>query len=198
MACELVDLLLERKAFMIGDFTLSSGKKSSFYLDLRRLLGDPVSFSKTVEALLAEARDLEPYDTVVGLATAGIPWATALALTSGKRLAYVRSEAKEYGTKSSIEGLLENEGGICVLVDDVATTGGTLKKAIKALSETNVCKVKAALVIIDRLQGAREALAELSVELRAVTNIAELVQCMKERGRIDEESMKSITSELRV
>ncbi|MEM1873887.1 MAG: orotate phosphoribosyltransferase [Acidilobaceae archaeon] len=195
--CELAEAMVERRALMVGEFTLTSGRKSRFYLDLRRLLGDPESFSRTVEMLLDKARELEPYETVVGLATAGIPWATAIALLSGKKLAYARSEVKEHGTRSSVEGLLEGEETRCILVDDVATTGGTIERAARTLRDSGVCRVEAALVILDRLQGARENLEKAGVKLHAVATIADVVECLAKRGLLDEKTAEAILSETR-
>jgi len=172
---ELAKIIESRGALLFGEFTLSSGLKSNYYLDLRRLLGDWGSYKRVVEMLAERAvRDFGDFDVVVGVATAGIPWASGLAFLLGKGLAYVRSEAKAHGTSRVVEGA--PGPGRCIVVDDVATTGASLEAAVRSLE--GVCEVVGALVIVDRLQGAGERLERLGVRLSSLVDIRELFKCM--------------------
>ncbi|HIC99666.1 MAG TPA: orotate phosphoribosyltransferase, partial [Pyrodictiaceae archaeon] len=89
----LAKILLETKALQFGEFVLSSGAKSSIYIDMRIVISKPRWF-KLILALLASKLALfyNEIDGIVGVATAGIPWATGLALHLGLPLAYVRPE----------------------------------------------------------------------------------------------------------
>lgn len=173
MACELAEIVKGRGALLFGEFTLSSGAKSSYYLDLRRLLGDARSFTAVSSMLAERSQALESYDVVVGVATAGIPWAAAVALLRGKGVAYVRSEAKGHGTASLVEGMPR---GRCVIIDDVATTGSSIKRAAEALS--GLCDVVGALVIVDREEGAKERLEREGIRLESVAKIGEIMKCL--------------------
>ncbi|MEN2999381.1 MAG: orotate phosphoribosyltransferase [Acidilobaceae archaeon] len=175
---ELAELIAARGALLFGEFTLSSGAKSNYYLDLRKLLGDAATFRRGVELLAGKARELEPFEVVAGVATAGIPWASAAALLLGKGVAYVRAEPKTHGTGSSVEG---EPRGRCIVVDDVATTGGSLERAVLALRP--LCEVRGALVLVDRLQGARERLEALGVRLTSVATIEEVMVSYKSQRR---------------
>ncbi|MCS7106520.1 MAG: orotate phosphoribosyltransferase [Acidilobaceae archaeon] len=175
---ELAELIEARGALLFGEFTLTSGAKSSYYLDLRKLLGDGRSFRRAAELLAGRARELEPFDVAVGVATAGIPWASAIALLMGKGVAYVRSEPKAHGTGSLVEG---EPRGKCVVIDDVATTGGSLERAVLAVR--SLCEVRGALVLVDRLQGARERLAALGVRLVSVATVEEIMANYKGQRR---------------
>jgi len=173
---ELANIIASREAILFGEFTLSSGLKSNYYLDLRRLLGDASSYKRVLE-LLAEKvlKEFESFDVVVGVATAGIPWASGLALMLGKGLAYVRSEVKQHGTSRVVEGA-PRPGSRCIVVDDVATTGSSLENAVGSLE--GVCNVVGALVIVDRMQGARERLGERGVKLVSLLTVRELLDCL--------------------
>ncbi|MCX8196558.1 MAG: orotate phosphoribosyltransferase [Acidilobaceae archaeon] len=167
---ELAELVRARGALLFGEFTLSSGAKSNYYLDMRKLLGDSRAFRRASELLAERAKELEPFEVVAGVATAGIPWAAAVALMLNKGVAYVRSEAKGHGTGSLVEG---DPRGSCIVVDDVATTGASLERAASALKP--FCEVKGAVVLVDRLQGAGERLERLGVKLLSVATIKDII-----------------------
>lgn len=176
---ELARIIVSRGALLFGNFTLSSGLRSNYYLDLRRLLGDSRSYRRVVDLLAMKAlEDYNDFDVVVGVATAGIPWASGIALTLGKAMAYVRSEVKAHGASKIVEG--DPPPGKCIVVDDVATTGASLESSIKNL--TGVCEVVGALVIVDRLQGARERLSSIGVRLSSLVTIEELLKCIGIEG----------------
>ncbi|MEM0366194.1 MAG: orotate phosphoribosyltransferase [Acidilobaceae archaeon] len=175
----LARIIASRRALLFGDFILSSGIKSKYYLDLRKLLGDPESFKTTIDILAQKALEYYgSFDVVVGVATAGIPWASGLALKLGKGLAYVRSEVKGHGVETLVEGLPFH--GDCIVVDDVATTGASIERVVLAVKP--YCNVKGALVLVDRLQGARERLERINIRLSYVVDIRGLVECLREEN----------------
>ncbi|MFN4046263.1 MAG: orotate phosphoribosyltransferase [Acidilobaceae archaeon] len=173
---ELARIIESRQALLFGEFTLSSGLKSNYYLDMRRLLGDYKSYRGTLELLASKAEStFKDFDTIVGVATGGIPWAAGLALIMGKSLAYVRLERKGHGTHGVVEGAPPH--GKCIVVDDVATTGASLESAVEVLK--GHCEVVGVLVIVDRLQGAGERMKRANVRMESVATVEELFECIK-------------------
>ncbi len=173
---ELARIVESRQALLFGEFTLSSGLKSNYYLDMRRLLGDYKSYRETLELLAYKAESaFKEFDIIVGVATGGIPWAAGLALVMGKSLAYVRLEKKGHGTLGVVEGAPPY--GKCIIVDDVATTGASIESAVEVLK--GHCEVVGVLVIVDRLQGAGERLKKINIKMESVATVEELFECMK-------------------
>ena len=163
---EFSTFLFENKIIQFGDFTLASGKKSSYYVDLRLVPSYPHDFRRMVKHLQNEITDdvgLENFDSLVSVPTGGLVIASALAIETVKPLIYVRSKPKDYGTSKSVEGKIQ-EGMKVVMVDDVATTGGSVLNGIKSLKEANI-KIEDAYVIVNRMEGADEALKEQGVTL---------------------------------
>ena len=103
--------LFENKIIQFGDFTLASGKKSSYYVDLRLVPSYPHQFRKMVKHLQNEIIDkigLENFDSIVSVPTGGLVIASALAIETVKPLIYVRSKPKDYGTTKSVEGKIHD------------------------------------------------------------------------------------------
>ena len=129
----LIGLLKENEVFLEGDFTLSSGKKSNYYINMKKAITEPEILS-TISKLIASKIDDGDIDKVAGPALGAVPIATAVSLESGLPLLMIRKEKKGYGTSKLIEGEL-NENDNVVVVEDVSTTGGSLLKAIKAIKD---------------------------------------------------------------
>ena len=154
----LLALALERGAIKYGDFTLTSGKKSSYYFDGRLLSLDPEGaflISQAIIPLLEQAGAMAVGGTTLG----ADPMVAALALAShikGRSIPafIVRKESKTHGTKQNIEGPLE-PGTNVAIVDDVCTTGGSLFHAIEA-AEWAGCSVVKVVSILDRNEGGSE------------------------------------------
>ena len=148
---------------MLGDFTLASGKKSSFYFDSKKTTLRPEGAHLTASEMLQlmSDRGIEA-DAIGGLTLGADPIVCPIAAMSygmGKplRAFIVRKEAKEHGTARQIEGDLEPHSRL-VVVDDVVTTGGSTLKAIAAVEQAGH-EVVAVLCIVDREQGGAEALS---------------------------------------
>ncbi|MSS85610.1 MAG: orotate phosphoribosyltransferase [Thaumarchaeota archaeon] len=183
---EFVTFLHQKEIIKFGDFTLASGKSSSYYVDLRLVPSYPHEFRMMVKYLenqITKDIGLENFESIVSVPTGGLVIASALAFEVIKPLVYVRSKPKDYGTSKSVEGKIHN-GMKVVMIDDVATTGGSIVNAIKSLTEVNV-KVKDAYVIVDRMEGADESLAELGVKLHSILNILQITEILYEQKMID-------------
>ena len=160
VAERLLELAVESSALKYGDFTLTSGKKSSYYFDGRLLSLDPEGAHLIAQAVLPILRDAGA--VAVGGPTLGAdPIVASIALAgylSGDRIPgfIVRKETKAHGTGQSIEGPLK-PGCRVAIIDDTCTTGGSLFQAIEA-AESAGCTVVKVVAILDRREGGREAL----------------------------------------
>jgi orotate phosphoribosyltransferase len=130
-----------------GSFILASGNKSNFYLDLRLIPSHPELFEITGNLLVSKARDLD-YDIIVGIPTAGVPFASYIAIDQKKPLIYLRKESKGHGMKKKIEGISVNNKKV-LLVDDLISSGFSKEFAIKNIRDEGGI-VDNVLVIIDR------------------------------------------------
>ena len=190
---EFSTFLFENKIIQFGDFTLASGKKSSYYVDLRLVPSYPHDFRRMVKHLQNEITNdvgLENFDSLVSVPTGGLVIASALAIETVKPLIYVRSKPKDYGTSKSVEGKIQ-EGMKVVMVDDVATTGGSVLNGIKSLKEANI-KIEDAYVIVNRMEGADEALKEQGVTLHSLLNVLEITKALHEQNLIGDEILQKV------
>ena len=194
---EFATFLHQRGIIKFGNFTLASGKKSSYYVDLRLVPSYPHQFRTMIKYLqnnIAESVGLDSFDSLVSVPTGGLVIASALAIETVKPLIYVRSNPKEYGTSKSVEGQIQ-EGMKVVMIDDVATTGGSVVNAIKSLKEVNIT-IEDAYVIVNRMEGADEALKELGVKLHSITNIIQITQVLHEQKLVDDDTLEKVRKQI--
>ncbi|MCV0410362.1 orotate phosphoribosyltransferase [Nitrosopumilus sp.] len=194
---EFATFLYQKGIIKFGDFTLASGKKSSYYVDLRLVPSYPHEFRKMVKYLeneIAQKIGLENFDSFVSVPTGGLVIASALAIETVKPLIYVRSKPKDYGTSKAVEGKI-HEGMKVIMIDDVATTGGSVVNAIKSLKEVNI-SVKDAYVIVNRMEGAEEALADLEVNMHSILNILQITETLHEQNLVDESILEKVKKQI--
>ncbi len=195
---EFSTFLHENKIIRFGDFTLASGKKSSYYVDLRLVPSYPHQFRKMVKFLQNEIiKDigLDNFDSIVSVPTGGLVIASALAIETVKPLIYVRSKPKDYGTSKSVEGKIW-DGMKVVMIDDVATTGGSVVNGIKSLKEAKI-KVEDAYVIVNRMEGADEALKEEGVTMHSIADVMQITKSLHEQKLVDEDVLKKVQDQIR-
>jgi uridine monophosphate synthetase len=176
-----------------GDFTLKSGARSPIYLDLRQLVAHPVILQRVARAYARVLRPLE-FDRLAGIPYAALPIATAIALEMNRPLVYPRREAKEYGTRASIEGTFA-PGETVVVIDDLATTGESKIETIEKLTGAGL-RVRDIVVLIDREQGARESLAAAGYTLHAIVTLSELLAELHRSGAITTEQLAQVRAYL--
>ena len=143
---------IKETAYLEGDFTLRSGKKSKYYLD-------KYLFETCPDILKALGEEFAKHITddvtlIAGPELGGIALAASTAIASGTNWIIIRNSKKGYGTGKMVEGILK-EGDVVLLVEDIATTGGQVLEAAKIISQAGA-KVKKIVAVIDRMQGARE------------------------------------------
>jgi orotate phosphoribosyltransferase len=168
------EIAYEAGAFLTGEFTLTSGRKSNYYIDGKRITLSPEGAYLVGKAIFDELVKTG-VDAVGGVATGAYPMVTAVALVShmeGKPIPafIVREVAKEHGTMRQIEGHLK-EGSRVVIVDDVLTTGGSVLKAIEAV-EAAKCKVVKVIVLVDRREGGSDRLKKEGYDFTALLSVA--------------------------
>ena len=194
---EFVTFLHQKEIIKFGEFTLASGKSSSYYVDLRLVPSYPHEFRMMIKYLknqITEDIGLENFESIVSVPTGGLVIGSALAIETVKPLIYVRSKPKNYGTSKSVEGKI-HDGMKVVMIDDVATTGGSVVNAIKSLTEVNV-SIKDAYVIVDRMEGADEALAELGVKMHSILNILQIAEVLYEQKMIEVEILDKVKKQI--
>jgi orotate phosphoribosyltransferase len=182
MACEFIK---RTDALKFGEFTLTSGKKSPFYIDMRLFISYPDIFDKLCEIYARIIREeITEVDKIAGIPTAGLPIATLTSYKLHLPLIYVRKEPKPHGKTRMIEGILNPNDNV-VLVDDLVTSGKSLISAAKAIRD-NGGIVKHAITLLDREQGGRENLNKERIELHTVISINQLLETLRNMGYVDE------------
>jgi orotate phosphoribosyltransferase len=157
-------------AHITGEFVLRSGVTSTEYFDKYRFEADPVLLRDIAAALVGMVP--EATEVLAGLELGGVPIATALSQLTGIPAAFVRKEAKTYGTCQLAEGAVI-DGKRVTVVEDVVTSGGQVVISCGDLRERGAV-VEHALCVIDRESGGPQALADLGVELRPLFTMTEL------------------------
>lgn len=174
--------LIRRRSFRRGRFTLSSGAQSEMYFNLKPTMLDPRGAYLSATAFL-KFIIAENVAYAGGLEMGAVPMLGSLAALSemqghSVRTFFVRKKPKAHGTKELIEGLASGEtlaGARVMIVDDVATTGNSILEAARAARDAGAI-AGSALVLIDREEGAREALAESGIRLFSVFRGPEFLQ----------------------
>jgi orotate phosphoribosyltransferase len=158
-------------AVLRGNFTLRSGKTSTYYLDKYLFSTRPELLKQLAPRFAEKLRVLEARldfraDRLAGAELGGIPLVTAASLHIGLPTIFVRNKKKDYGTSKQLEGVL-NRGDRLVLIEDVATTGGQALEAVEVLREAGA-NVFAVIATIDRLEGARENVEKAGLAFESV------------------------------
>jgi uridine monophosphate synthetase len=177
----LADELLAAGCIKFGEFTLKSGLKSPIYIDLRRIISHPKLLERIGAAYLPLLKDLK-FERLAGLPYAAIPIATAVSLQGNFPMIYPRKEVKSYGTKAEIEGEY-HAGETALVIDDLATTGGSKFEAIEKLTSAGL-KVKDVVVLVDRQSGAKESLEQAGYSMHAVLTITQLLDHWEKNGKV--------------
>jgi len=193
-AAALADRLLDAGCVRFGQFTLKSGLRSPIYLDLRQLISAPALLADVGRAYVELLRGLR-FDRLAALPYAALPIATAISLQGGWPMIYPRKEAKSYGTAAEIEGAFV-AGERAVVIDDLATTGGSKFEAIEKLTAAGLV-VEDVVVLIDRQSGAAEALRAAGFRLHAVLTLTQMLDHWEQAGRVPAEQIAATRAFLR-
>lgn len=183
----LADGLLDAGCIKFGEFTLKSGLKSPIYIDLRQIITYPKLLEQIGAAYLPLLKELK-FDRIAGLPYAAIPIATAISLAANYPMIYPRKEVKTYGTKAEIEGEY-HAGETAVVIDDLATTGGSKFEAIEKLTGAGLV-VTDIVVLVDRQSGAKESLAQAGYSMHSVLTIGQLLDYWEANGKVEKDKIE--------
>jgi orotate phosphoribosyltransferase len=169
MVNTIADLLIRHKAIEFGEFTLASGKKSPYYIDVKSAVTNP----DLLFAIASAISHTHTFDVVAGVAVGGVPLAVATAMVTKKPYAIIRAAQKGHGKKDVIIG---NVKGVNVLlVEDVTTSGGSAVYGINALRDAGA-QADRVVTVVDREQGAEELLKKEGVSLFSLVKVSEILQ----------------------
>lgn len=166
----LIEALRDANAIQYGEFELSHGGVSEYYIDKYRFETNPRCLALIAKAIADRVDDVK----LAGVALGGVPLVTATSLETGIPYVIARKAAKSYGTGNRIEGNL-TEGEDVVVLEDVATTGKSAAAAVEALREAGAV-VNRVIVVVDRQEGATDELAAIGVTLEALVTADELLE----------------------
>lgn len=170
---ELIAALKACGAIRYGDFTLASGKKSKYYIDIKKASTDPKTLKLIARQAAIRIKQMD-VNIVAGVELGGVPLATAASIETELPLLIVRKAIKDYGTKSRFVGDIEPEDRL-VMLEDVTTSGGSVRNAIEVVRETGA-SVKYVISVVDREEGAAENLKEVDVELVPLVSASDLLK----------------------
>ncbi|MBR6203646.1 MAG: orotate phosphoribosyltransferase [Candidatus Methanomethylophilaceae archaeon] len=171
---ELTQALKECGALQFGDFTLASGAKSSYYIDIKKASTNPRVLYLISQLMAMKMQDLNIRpDRIAGVVLGSVPLAAALSLATGVPYVMIRKEKKDHGTGKLIEGDLE-AGDKVLVVEDVITTAGSSIKAIETLRASGAV-VTDVISVIDREGGGRENLEDAGVAFHPLVKASDLV-----------------------
>jgi orotate phosphoribosyltransferase len=168
-AQSLIPLLREADAVRYGEFELSHGGTSNYYVDKYVFETDPACLEAIADAFAERIGD----ERLAGVALGAVPLVAATSVRADRPYVIVRKEAKSYGTGNRIEGAFD-EGEHVVVLEDIATTGQSALDAVAALRDAGA-EVDRVLVVVDREEGAGETLAEHDIELESLVTASELL-----------------------
>ena len=167
----LQEALVACGAVKFGEFTLASGAKSDYYVDIKRASTDPKVLKLIGEGF---AKHVGGAQRIAGMELGAVPLAAAASLASGVPFLMVRKKPKGHGTASQIEGVFE-PGMEVVVVEDVTTSGGSSAEAVKVLRAAGLVVTKV-VTVVDRESGAAKAFADLGVPCEALATASELLK----------------------
>jgi len=195
---EICKILNKIGALQFGAFKLTSGKISPYYIDLRIVPSFPDAFQKVCSfyvKFINEEIGVKNFERIAGIPVAGIPFASLLAYNLKKPFLYIRKGVRLHGRQRRIEGIIA-PGNRVLVIDDLITTGLSLKEAAKAITAEGGVTT-GAVVLLDREEGGREKLEESGIKLHALLKISEIADKLYEIGAIDEAQLKTILKQIK-
>ncbi len=159
-------------ALLRGEFTLRSGRKSSYYLD-KYLFSTQPEILRELGEMFAERIARAPGVTkLAGAELGGIPLVTAASLASGLPCVFIRNQKKDYGTAKQLEGKLDANDRV-IIVEDIATTGGQVLEAANIIRDAGAQVLKI-IATIDREEGARHNIEQAGFAFDALFTVTDL------------------------
>jgi orotate phosphoribosyltransferase len=195
---KMANILFKIDAIKFGVFKLSSGKASPYYVDLRVIPSFPDAFREICDfyaEYITSQIGVKNFDRMAGVPLTGIVFASQVAYNLKKPFVYVRKGVRLRGRERRVEGVLVS-GERVLLIDDLVTTGLTVKKAAEAVrAEGGV--VTDAVVFLDREEGGNQMLEKNGIKLHRLLKISEVANTLYDLGAIDQENLKTILKQIK-
>jgi orotate phosphoribosyltransferase len=186
-------LLIKNNAIKFGDYTLSSGKKSPYYIDLRQTISSPITMdwiANSLTRIILNEIGKDKIDRILGVPTAGVPFATVVSQKLGLPLIYYRQARKEHGVRKKIEGILERNDRVLV-VDDLITTGESVIEATEVVRDQGGV-VNELVVLLDREQGGQQRLRSSRIEPHVLFRISDAMTWLHAVGLIEDKIYETL------
>jgi orotate phosphoribosyltransferase len=161
--------VIRRASLLQGEFRLTSGGSSNFFIDLKKTMLDPEGASLLADLLFDRIR-AEDVDFIGGMETGAIPIVAAVCMRSWPEKPikgfFIRKEAKGHGTDQRVDGLLDR-GSRVILFEDVTTTGSSVMRAVEQTRQFQ-CTILKVIAVVDRLEGAEENFRRAGITFEAL------------------------------
>lgn len=187
-------MLIQNESIKFGDYTLTSGKKSPYYIDLRQTISNPITMdwiSNSLVRIIVNEIGKDKVDKILGVPTAGVPFATMVSQKLALPLIYYRKARKEHGVRKKIEGSVERNDRV-LIVDDLITTGESVIEAAEAIREQGAI-ANELVVLLDREQGGSDRLREAHLEPHILFNVSEAFAWLTDVQLLSKEEFEKIT-----
>jgi orotate phosphoribosyltransferase len=188
-------LLIKNNAIKFGDYILSSGKKSPYYVDLRQTISSPITMDwigNSLTRIVINEIGKEKIDKILGVPTAGVPFATVVSQKLGIPLIYYRHARKEHGVRKKIEGILERNDRVLV-IDDLITTGESVIEAAEVVRDQGGV-VNELVVLLDREQKGQDRLRSARIEPHILFKISDAMAWLHSVGLISHEIYNTVSN----
>ncbi len=169
MVNDIAEMLIRYRAIEFGEFTLASGAKSTYYIDVKSAVTNPVLLA----AIAQTVTRLHEFDVIAGVAVGGVSLAVATSLESNKPYAIIRASEKSHGKKDVIIGSVAGKN--VLLIEDVTTSGGSALYGIESLRKAGANATRV-ITVVDREQGAGEMFRNHDIQLIPLVRVSELLK----------------------
>ena len=192
-------LLIKYNAIKFGDYILASGKKSPYYIDLRQTISSPITMDWIANAftrIVLNEIGRDKIDKILGVPTAGVPFATVVSQKLGIPLIYYRQARKEHGVRKKIEGILDRNDRV-LIIDDLITTGESVIESAEVVRDQGGV-VNELVVLLDREQGGQQRLRSSRIEPHVLFRITDAMTWLHSVGLIKDELFKTLMQYIEV
>jgi orotate phosphoribosyltransferase len=186
-------LLIKNDAIKFGDYILTSGKRSPYYIDLRLTISSPITMdwiANSLTRITIQEIGRDKIDKILGVPTAGVPFATVVSQKLGIPLIYYRQARKEHGVRKKIEGILDRNDRV-LIVDDLITTGESVIEAAEVVRDQGGV-VNELVVLLDREQGGKDRLKACRIEPHVLFKISDAMTWLHNVGLIEDKVYETV------